>query len=304
MSKIVHQPVLLEEVLSFLSRGGIFVDGTLGSGGHSLEVLKQSKLKVIGIDRDPDAVDRAKDRLKKYKERTEFWVGSYADLKIIAKDKLKDVSMVLLDLGYSSDQMSDAQKGLSFMKDGPLDMRYDQTDLSLLSAADIINGCNKIELERILKKYGEERFAKRIVNRVLDIRRDHRIKTTKELREIVERVVPIPRKKSKINPATKTFQALRIAVNKELDELKLFLDDEVPKLPKGCVVAIISFHSLEDRLVKRSFKNYCIKKSLEDGTYEKPIAVLLNKKIIVAGDIEVSSNVRSRSAKMRVLKII
>jgi len=294
MTDFVHEPVLLNEVLSFVKdESGFFVDGTLGSGGHSQAVLKNTSLSIVGIDRDPDAIDRAKERLQSFSTRVEYWVGSYADIPVIMKERMNQVSFVLLDLGYSSDQIESSTKGLSFMKDGPLDMRYNQTDLSIPTAADIVNKKSKNELIKILREYGDERFASRIVHTICEVRKDHRIVTTGELRDLIESVVPVSQKRSKINPATKTFQALRIAVNKELEELKIFLHEVVPQLPKGCRIAVISFHSLEDRLVKQAFKKHSLS-----------TAKVLTKKIIKASNEELSRNARSRSAKMRVIEII
>lgn len=291
-----HIPVLLNEVLQLLPEKGLVVDGTLGGGGHAEAILlANSKLRLIGLDRDPKAPGREMAKVEKYKGRFKFINSSYADLlTAIAKSEQAAIKFVLLDLGFSSIQIADANRGLAFSKHGPLDMRYNQDDLSLRTAADIINTASRHELEHILLTYGEERQAKKIVSHLLEHRKKESIRTTTQLRDFIATILPAPKRKS-IHPATKTFQALRIAVNKELDELVYFLKQVVPSLPKGSTVAVISFHSLEDRPVKQVFKELATPHLGKSACLQ-----LLTKKPITPTEEEIRQNVRSRSAKMRV----
>ncbi|MDO8471726.1 MAG: 16S rRNA (cytosine(1402)-N(4))-methyltransferase RsmH [bacterium] len=295
-----HIPVLVNEVLSFLPSQGLVVDGTLGGGGHSQAILEHnSAIRVIGIDRDPKAPGQElAQKSEPWSQRFNWLHGSYADLPaLLAEAELNQVKLVLLDLGFSSIQLSEPDRGIAFSQPGLLDMRYDQSDLSLRTAADIINTASRHELERILIEYGEERQAKKIVSHLLEHRKKNNVRTTTQLKEFIAELLPAPKRKG-IHPATKTFQALRIAVNNELGELSTFLHHVVPALPKGATIMIISFHSLEDRLVKQAWRNYSLLQ--KDGETLEPLLKVLTKKPIKATETEVRANIRSRSAKMRV----
>lgn len=294
-----HIPVLLNEVLSFLPDEGLVVDGTLGGGGHSQAILTHnSDLKVIGIDRDPKAPGQELATAEPGLTRFRFVHGSYADLlTLLSEQQLKRLKFVLLDLGFSSIQLNDPDRGIAFSKPGLLDMRYDQSDLSLRTAADIINTASRHELERILIEFGEERQAKKIVSHLLEHRKQNSVRTTTQLKEFIAELLPAPKRKG-IHPATKTFQALRIAVNNELGELSTFLHHVVPALPKETTIAVISFHSLEDRLVKQAWRDFSLLQ--KNGEALQPLLKVLTKKPIKATETEVRANIRSRSAKMRV----
>lgn len=296
-----HVPVLAAEVLSFVPKGGLMVDGTVGDGGHAELMLKQAPAAtVIGIDRDPISLERASRQLKPFGRRYDGRCGSYADLlTILTEAEQRALTFVLLDLGYSSAQIDDPERGMSFMSDGVLDMRYDQSDMHQTTAAELVNRASPTELERILRSYGEEHQAKKIVRVICERRRERLIRTTRELAELISSVVHV--KPGTIHPATRTFQALRIAVNHELDELEYFVTNVVPVLAAGVVVAIISFHSLEDRIVKRGFAALTKPGKNQFGEPGVPTAVALTKKPITASAEEVRLNSRSRSAKLRVL---
>lgn len=299
-----HVPVLAEEIKALVPKTGLIVDGTVGDGGHA-ELLLQTapKIKLIGVDRDPESIKRSTEFLKKYDNRCRFLVGSYADLPdILGEEELKKVRFVLLDLGYSSAQLADPERGLAFSFDGPLDMRYDQTDLSLQTAADIVNRKSFSELEDILRTFGEEHQATKIVKALVAARHQSPIKTTGRLKEIIESVIPL-NWHQKIHPATKTFQALRIVVNRELEELTKFVTEVVPRLPEGCVVAVISFHSLEDRIVKQGFRLLAKPERDIYGERPAPRARLINKHVLRPSDEEQARNPRARSAKLRVCEL-
>lgn len=298
-----HIPVLAAEVLSFVPTSGLLVDGTVGDGGHAELMLEQSKTaRVIGIDRDPKSLKRAVRNLKKYGKRYEGRCGSYGDLFTqLTESEQKKVRFVLLDLGYSSAQIDDANRGMSFMSDGVLDMRYNQEDMHQTTAAEIVNRASMNELVRIMRTYGEERQAKKIARVIYERRQKELIRTTRDLAELIKGAIHV--KPGSIHPATRTFQALRIAVNHELDELEYFVGQVVPALPHGCVVAVISFHSLEDRIVKRGFAALTKPQTNQFGERVEPTATALTKKPIIASENEVGLNVRSRSAKLRVVRL-
>ena len=295
MCKMVHQPVLTREVVEYLSpkKNENFIDCTIGEGGHSLEILKLNgpKGKVLGLDWDLEQIENAKVNLKDFEERLILINDNYANLEEIVKRKeFSPVNGILADLGMSSWQIGKKGRGFSFQEEGPLDMRYNPENE--LKAETILNYWSEQEIAKILEEYGEERFSKRIAKAIAGQRKIKFIKTTGELREIIRRAVPSAYKKGRISLATRTFQALRIAVNDELKNLKDLLPQAVRALaPKG-KLAIISFHSLEDRIVKRYFKNH-----LEDLN-------ILTPKPIRAGREEQKNNVRARSAKLRVAEKI
>lgn len=276
----MHLAVLTKEVVKYLNpkSGGTYLDGTLGGGGHAEKCKRQkAKCKIIGIDWDQEALEIAKKRLAKFKNIT-FVKDNFVNIKKIVKRK---VDGIIFDLGLSSYQLGKAKRGFSFKKDGPLDMRMDKSQR--LTAADVVNNYRQDELEKIFRKFGEERFAKRIAQAICGQRK---IKTTFQLKEIVEGVIPIWRKRESV---TRIFQALRIAVNKELENLKIVLKDAIPLLKKGGRIVIISYHSLEDRIVKHTFKEYA----------KEGIIKILTKKPITPDEKEVEVNPRARSAKLR-----
>lgn len=300
-----HVPVMLGPVLQGLAikASGIYVDGTFGRGGHSKAILDSlgPKGRLIAIDRDPDAIASA-DKNMVADQRFELVRGEIAELKEIAAAKglLGQVDGVLLDLGVSSPQLDDASRGFSFLRDGPLDMRMDPE--SGVSAAQWLASVGERELKRTLQQFGEEKFAGRIARAILAARAGKPIERTAQLAEIVADAVPI--KHSKKHPATKTFQAIRIKVNGELAQLNAGLDASLSLLKQGGRLCIISFHSLEDRPVKRFMRN----KSLVPEPYRglptipdemKPPLRLIGK-AVSASDAEVESNVRARSAHLRI----
>ena len=280
----IHKPVLVNEVIDFLNiqQGKIYVDCTIGLGGHSLEILKHLNGRgiLIGIDKDKEAVEAAKKKLADFKNCYLF-NRDFLELKDILKSLNVDkiTGGILLDLGVSSLQLEDPQRGFSFLRNGPLDMRTSQNET--LTAEKILNSYNKKDLADIIYKYGEERYSRKIADLVIQKRP---IKTTKELAELVLKCYP--KRYFKVHPATKTFQALRIEVNKELDNLKSFLCFIPELLEPASRLTVISFHSMEDRIVKRFLKD-CSKLQI------------LTKKPVTASFLEIKNNSRARSAKLR-----
>lgn len=286
-------------------RGGIFVDATLGLGGHSEAILQTSaKTQVIGIDQDLEAIAFAKKRLEKYGERFKVFHANFSEIEeVLAEAKIEKVDGILADLGVSSLQLDSETRGFSFRFDAPLDMRMD-ADSDSETVAELLERLSEFELARIIFEYGEDRLSRRIARRIVEKRtRGESPKTTKELAELVTRAVPHS-KKDKIHPATRTFQALRIAVNRELEVLTDFLYLAIDKLNKNGRLAIISFHSLEDRIVKRTLQKMSGKCECPQNF---PICVcgaekkveILTRKPIVPKDFEIEANPRARSAKLR-----
>lgn len=250
-----HEPVLLKEVLDWLrpQQGGAFVDCTLGLGGHSEAILNASpETKVVGIDRDPQALALAKKRLSVFENRFQAVHGSFADLaEALSRAGVAEVQGVLADLGVSSLQLDRSERGFSFASEAPLDMRMDQTEGD--TAADLVNQLEERDLADLIFEYGEERGARKIARAIVRERERNRITTTAQLANVVVRALRVPGR-WRIHPATRTFQALRIAVNQELDALENFIPQAVSALASGGRLAVISFHSLEDRIVKHSFQ--------------------------------------------------
>lgn len=288
-----HTPVMVEEVLRFLSpvSGGIYLDCTLGTGGHAEAILKASDPDgvVIGIDMDEKALSVAEMRLSRFGGRFKCIYGNFKDAEgLIRGMNIEGVNGILLDLGISSLQLEDSTRGFSFMKEGPLDMRMDKE--TPVTAEKIINTWQIEKIERILKEYGEERFARRIAKRIGEYREKNRISTTSELREIIHSAVPSwVRIRHRIDPATKSFQALRIAVNSELENLRSFLSSALNLMVRGGRLVIISYHSLEDRIVKNKFREW-----KASGLFE-----ILTPKVVTPSETEKTDNPRSRSAKLR-----
>lgn len=334
----VHKPVLLKETIEALNlkEGAVVVDATFGGAGHSREILKIiTKGKLIGIDADESAIENFK-RENPEDERMVLVNDNFSNLENILADlKIEKVDAILADLGWSSDQL--IGKGMSFMKSETLDMRLDQTQE--LSAQEVVNEYPQEELQKIISSYGEERFAKSIAKKIFEYRQDKKIETTKELAEIIAEAVPGKYKHGKINPATRTFQALRIEVNHEFSNLEKFLPAAIESLNPGGRLAVISFHSLEDRIVKNIFRENargCIcppatqlqklqekyikavennspdveilEKALRAGPPDFPQCVcgnvpavkVITKKPLIASAEEVDGNPRARSAKLRV----
>ena len=305
-----HIPVLLNEVIKFLDPkpDQNFLDCTLGAGGHAIEILKRTAPngKVLGIDMDIRAVLIAKQKALKAGIADTRLVAvreNYKNLKeIVLQNNFKNISGILIDLGFSSMEIADPEKGFSFQIDAPLDMRYGEEGMT---ATDILNHSREEELERIFREYGEEKFAARIAKKICEVRKNNPIDTTFKLVNAIAEVVPKKLQHGRIHFATKVFQALRIATNDELGNLEKVLPQAIELLPPGGRLAIISFHSLEDRIVKQYFKKessgcICPKDFPICQCGHKAILKILNKKPIVSSEEEVTQNPRSRSAKLRV----
>ena len=307
MSSNVHVPVLLGPVLDGLEikTDGCYVDGTFGRGGHSGEILKQlgAQGKLIGIDRDPDAIASAPESLTG-DPRFELLRGECAQLEVLMEERsvAGKVDGILLDLGVSSPQLDEARRGFSFLRDGPLDMRMDPD--SGISASDFLGRVESKELIRVLKKYGEEAHASRIARAICSSRENSRIETTLQLAQIVESAVPAKARARKIHPATKTFQAIRIAINGELEQLEAALQASLNVLRKGGRLCVISFHSLEDRMVKRFMRDESREPEQYRGMPAIPEAhrpkLALVGKPVTACAAEIEQNRRARSARLRV----
>lgn len=269
-----------------------YIDCTLGGAGHTLEILKKGG-KVLGIDQDQDALDEAKSKLKDFPSDNYILVkDNFKNIKNIAlTNQVKPVG-VLFDLGVSNFQLSGNQRGFSFQKDEPLDMRMDPQNQTV-TAKDLVNGMYENELEKLIKTYGEDKLARSIAKAIVYARRKKPIETTGELRQIIEHIYSrVYSTKSKINPATKTFQALRILVNDEIDSLKNALDQTIQVLEKNGKIVVISFHSLEDHLVKNTFRSW----------QDQNLGEIETKKPINPTDFEIELNPQSRSAKLRIFK--
>jgi len=289
---MIHIAVLTKEVLEYLSpqKNENFIDCTIGEGGHSKLISEKTgpEGKILGIDADENQIKNCREILENYKERLVLANDSYANLqKIVEKENFEKISGILLDLGWSSNQLKESKRGFSFLKDEPLDMRYSLNQE--LTAEKIINGYPQKEIEKILQEYGEERYAKKIAENIAKERRAQNIKSALQLVKIIERSAPKNYQYAKIHCATRTFQALRIAVNKELENLEKVLPQAVSVLNGGGRIAVISFHSLEDRIVKNFLKEKENQKILK----------ILTKKPAVGQSAEIKQNPRSRSAKLR-----
>jgi len=312
MSSRYHTPVLLQEAVESLAcqSSGIYVDGTLGGGGHAFEILERTGPdgKLVGIDADEEALAEAEKRLEPFGERKILVRSNFSYLsEVLTKLNINRVDGILLDLGISSHQLETPERGFSFALDAPLDMRMDRS--SGMSAYDLINTLPEKDLKRIIREYGEEQMSGRIARAIANRRRTEAIKTTGELAELIIRTMPPERKRGKIHPATKTFQAIRIAVNNELTNLEKALEDGIDLLATGGRFSIISFHSLEDRIVKDTFRSWekgCIcPASIPFCICRRPSKLkVLTKKPIVPKDEEVERNPRARSAKLRIAERI
>ncbi len=305
-----HKPVLLNECIEGLEikENGIYVDGTLGGAGHSKEILKKISANglLIGIDRDQEALEAARENLKQY-HNVKYIHGNHDDIKELLEDEgIEQVDGILLDLGVSSYQLDEKNRGFSYLGENELDMRMDKTQK--LTAKIVVNTYKEEDLANIIYEYGEEKFSKRIAKNICIYRKQKQIETTKELVEIIEKSIP----KSKQNdghPAKRTFQAIRIEVNNEIKPLENTISDCIDILKSKGRLCVITFHSLEDRAVKNAFNQakgictcpkdlpYCICGAIEKGK-------IINKKPIIASEEEQKENSRSKSAKLRIFERI
>lgn len=309
MVEFKHYTVMKNEAVDALEckDGLTYVDCTLGGGGHSELILNRISPngKLIAFDIDQDAIDCAKERLKNYSNLT-IVKDSYTNIKNVLKNLgiEKITGGVLFDLGASYHQLTKQERGFSFSKEAPLDMRFNMD--AKFSAYDVINGYTENDLVRIFSEYGEERFSKRIAKAIIEQRKISPIKTTTELAELI--VHSTPRVKTNIHPATRVFQAVRIEVNNELQNVKNTLNDVLDLLDFGAIMSVISFHSLEDRVVKQVFKYHSTRCHCEPNQMickcPPPILEIVNKKPIMATEQEISENPPSRSAKLRIARCI
>ncbi len=305
-----HKSVLLNETIEGLriKPDGIYVDGTLGGGGHSYEIAKRlsDRGRLIGIDRDEDALNAASKRLSEFSQRVKLIRGNYEDTVSILKGLgISGIDGMLLDLGVSSYQFDEAERGFSYKKEAPLDMRMDRRETE--TAADIVNGRSEGELYRIIRDYGEDRFAKNIAKHIVMEREKKPIETTTELAEIIKHAIPARVREGGGHPAKKTFQAIRIELNRELDILSGSIEGLIDILNPGGRLLIISFHSLEDKIVKSAFR------TAEDPCIcppdfpvcvcgRKPKGRVITKKPIVSTEKELEENNRAHSAKLRIFE--
>jgi len=295
----VHQTVLLNETIEGLNLPGkpVVLDCTFGGGGHSLEICNRyTGAKIIAIDQDISAWKKAKNKFDGCDCKIFFHNANFGDLdKVLEKEGIDKVDGIIFDLGLSSDQLENSGRGFSFMRDEPLLMTMKENPSSEdLTAKDVVNSWSEKSLADIIYGYGEERFSRRIAKGIVDARKEKEINTTFELVEILEKVLPASYKRGRLHFATKTFQAIRIAVNDELGMLQKGLEKGLDVLKTNRRMSVISFHSLEDRIVKRFYK---------EREKEKKV-LLINKKIITASKVELKNNTRSRSAKLRILEKI
>ncbi len=303
-----HKPVLLEECLTALDikSDGIYVDGTLGRAGHSLEIVKKltGKGRLICLDRDETAIEAAKIRLADYLDRVTLVHSNFSRIaEVLHQLDIPGVDGMLFDLGVSSPQLDEAQRGFSYMHDAPLDMRMDRT--AALTARDVVNAWSYEDLRRILFEYGEERYAPAIAQAIVRRRQEAAIETTGQLVDIIRAAMPPAALREKQHPAKRSFQAIRIAVNDELGELPPMLQAASDALRPGGRLAVISFHSLEDRIIKKTLQELstgctCPPNFPVCVCGKKPKMKLVGRKPIVAGEAELVYNPRARSAKLRV----
>ncbi|MGN0305127.1 MAG: 16S rRNA (cytosine(1402)-N(4))-methyltransferase RsmH [Lachnospiraceae bacterium] len=306
-----HTSVLLKETIEGLNirPEGIYVDGTLGGGGHAYQVCKRlTNGKFVGIDQDEAAIEAAGERLKAFQDKVTIVRSNYSSLKsILQQQNIQKVDGILLDLGVSSYQLDTAERGFSYQYDSPLDMRMDQRQR--LTAKDIVNDYSEMELYRVIRDYGEDQFAKNIAKHIVQARREQPIETTGQLNELIKAAIPAKIRAVGGHPGKRTFQAIRIECNRELEVLKDSLEDMIEVLNPGGRLCIITFHSLEDRIVKTMFRrneNPCI------CPPHFPACVcglqargrVLTKKPILPSEEEMKENSRSKSAKLRIFERI
>lgn len=306
----IHTSVLLEETIDLVDPqpGDVIVDATLGLGGHSRAMLeRQSEAKLIGLDQDAEAIEFARRELRAFGDRVQIVHTNFAELRAALEGVgIGEANVMIADLGVSSLQFDSGDRGFSFRTDAPLDMRMDASS-DMPTAAELLRSLSEEEIANVIYRFGEERFSRRIARRIVERRvSGDPVSTTKELAELVERSIPRAGKE-KIHPATRTFQALRIAVNDELAVLENFLEDAVELLAPGGRLAVISFHSLEDRIVKRAFQRFsgicqCPPRLPICRCGARKAVEILTKKPIVPTVTETEQNPRSRSAKLRAIK--
>lgn len=296
-----HLPVLRREVVKIISPapGGIYLDGTLGLGGHAQALLEACfEIEIVGLDRDSEALDLAKLRLREFASRVHFFHSRFSGFSQALRELgLEKINGALLDLGVSSLQLDKAERGFSFRNYGPLDMRMDQADPGK-TASDLVNRATFERLKEIFQMYGEDPQAVKIARAIVEQRQKAPLEDTLTLAELVRRAYPRSwRQNSRNHPATRAFQGLRMAVNAEVDELREFLEQILPWLAPGARLAIISFHSIEDRIVKNTFRAWA-----KEGNDGPPPVKILFKKPLVASAMEAEENPRARSAKLRAVE--
>lgn len=311
MSEFHHVSVLLEECIGALDikPDGIYVDGTLGGAGHSSRIAaKLTTGRLIGIDRDPVALKAAGERLAPFGDRVTLVHSNFCEIKQVLKDlNIEGVDGILLDLGVSSPQLDDGARGFSYMADAPLDMRMNNEDA--LTAHTVVNTWSQEEIKRILYTYGEERYAPQIAAAICRRREERPIETTLELVDVIRSAMPAAALREKQHPAKRSFQAIRIAVNDELGSVEKVMVDAIPALNPGGRLAIITFHSLEDRIVKQGMAEAAKGCSCPPNfpvcvCGKKPQVKLVSRKPVVSGEEELQINPRARSAKLRVCEKI
>lgn len=305
-----HIPIMKNEVLELLApeRGGIFADGTLGGGGHAEAVLERlpENGKLYGIDRDGDAIAAASKKLERFGSRFKSVRGNFFDMRsLLSAEGVRGLDGALLDLGVSSYQLDTPERGFSYNEDAPLDMRMDRS--ASMSAYDVVNTYSADRLAEIIRDYGEERYAARIARRIAAEREKAPIETTLQLAGLIKEAMPAAARNEKQHPAKRTFQAIRIEVNGELEELDAAISDIESFLNPGGVLAVITFHSLEDRIVKQAFKRFeepciCDRRAPICTCGLKPTAKIITKKPLTASEEELEANPRSRSAKLRAIR--
>lgn len=305
-----HKSVLLEESIDALciKPDGIYVDGTLGGGGHSYEICKRlsEKGRLIGIDQDGAAIEAASRRLREYKDRVMIVRSNYCDMRReLGKLGITSVDGVILDLGVSSYQLDEANRGFTYREDAPLDMRMDQRQTR--TAKDIVNEYSEMELYRIIRDYGEEKFAKNIAKHIVNARKEKALETTGELIHVIKAAIPMKVRAVGGHPAKKTFQAIRIELNRELEVLDHSLEDMIDLLNDKGRICVITFHSLEDRIVKNKFRHCenpctCPKEFPVCVCGKKPKGRVITKKPIVPSAQELEENSRAKSSKLRVFE--
>lgn len=306
-----HKSVLLNECIEGLNikKEGIYVDGTLGGGGHSYEILRKLSPngRLIGIDRDKDALNAASKKLNEFNNFTTVHDNHANILEILKNLGIQGVDGILLDLGVSSYQLDEASRGFSYMNDAPLDMRMNREDK--ISAYEVVNNYSEEKLSRIFFDYGEERYSKSIAKKICKVREENKISTTLELVEVIKSAMPSSALNEKQHPAKRVFQAIRIEVNEELTKLKQAVEDSINALNNGGRLAIITFHSLEDKIVKHTYEDMqgrctcpkdfpvCVCNYISYGR-------IVNKKPIISNEEELKENPRARSAKLRIFERI
>ncbi len=302
-----HQPVLVDETISLLNikPDGIYLDLTVGRGGHASRILeKLTTGYLVGVDQDEEAIESSNKRLSQISERFTLIKDNFVDIdEILEKLDISHVDGVVMDLGVSSNQFDESERGFSYREDGPLDMRMDLDNP--LTAKEVVNTYSEQELTRIFKEYGEEKYSSSIAKNIVLYRKSKPLETTSELVEIIKKSKPSKELSKPGHPAKQVFQALRIEVNDELNVLSKTLEKVLPLLNSGARLAVISFHSLEDRIVKQTFKKYAIVQGdrINGPQINKDVDYrLINTKVVTPSEIEVETNPRSKSAKLRVIE--